>query len=256
MTVLLRRLIAPAVTAVVIIGGWELAVHVFGIQPLILPAPSAIARAFVDEWSAIISASRRTFLEVILGLAFGVPLGLLMAVIVSRFDHLRGPTLVVALVVNSAPIIALAPIANNLFGVTSIWSKVTICAVMAFFPVFINTTRGLLTVPHIQLEAMRSWAATSSDTTRLVRWPNSLPSFFTALRLAAALAVIGAIVAEYFGGPTNALGVLIAYRAAIARMAPAWAGIVMASAMGLSLFGVIALVERLVIPWHSSLRND
>lgn len=250
-----RRAVAPAVTAVVIVGGWQLAVHVFDIQPLILPAPSDIVRAFGEEWSVILSASRRTLYEVVLGLLFGVFAGVVVASVVSRFVTLRGPVLTIALIVNSAPIIALAPISNNLFGVTSIWSKVAICAVMAFFPVFVNTSRGLQSVPPIQIEAMQSWAASGNELTRLVRWPNALPSFFTALRLAAALAVIGAIVSEYFGGPTNALGVFIAQRAAIARMAPAWAGIIVASAIGLALYGLVALVERIVIPWHASLRN-
>lgn len=255
MTSALRRMVAPAVAAVVILGGWELAIHVFDVQALILPAPSAIVRSFGDEWSAIFSASRRTLVEVLGGLVLGAVAGVVLASAVSRFAALRGPLLTIALVVNSAPIVALAPIANNLFGVTSIWSKIVVCSVMAFFPVFVNTARGLQSVPVIQTEAMRSWGARPADITRLVRWPNALPSFFTALRLAAALAVIGAIVSEYFGGPTNALGVFIAQRAAIARMAPAWAGIVVASAMGLALYGLVAAIERKAIPWHASIRE-
>lgn len=251
----LHRAWAPAVAAVVIIGGWELAVYAFAIQPLILPAPSRIVEAFREDWPAIWSASRRTFTEVVLGLIVGVLAGVVMATVVSRLASLRGPVLVIALVLNSAPIIALAPIANNLFGVTSILSKVAVCAVMAFFPVFVNTTRGLQAIPVIQHEAMHSWAATPGEITRLVRWPNALPNFFTALRLAAALTVIGAIVTEYFGGPTDALGVYIAHAAAIARMAPAWAGIIVASTMGLVLYGIVALIERLAIPWHASIRT-
>lgn len=252
---LLKRASAPTIAAIIIVGGWELAVHVFDIQPLILPAPSDIVDAFREDWTAIWSASQRTFTEVILGLIVGVIAGVLMATLVSRFISLRGPVLAIALVVNSAPIIAMAPIANNLFGVTSILSKVAVCGVMAFFPIFVNTTRGLQSIPMIQHEAMRSWAASPGEITRLVRWPNALPNFFTALRLAAALAVIGAIVTEYFGGPTDALGVYIAHAAAIARMAPAWAGIIVASAMGLALYGSVTLIERVVIPWHASLRE-
>ena len=206
--------------------------------------PAPIVRAFGDEWDAIRSATRRTLTEVVLGLIVGVAAGAAMATVVSRFAALRGPALTIALVVNSAPIVATAPIANNLFGVTSILSKVAICGVMAFFPVFVNTTRALQSIPVIQHDAMRSWAASSSQVTRLVRWPNAMPSFFTALRISAALAVIGAIVSEYFGGPTDALGVFIAHRAAIARMAPAWAGIIVASAVGLALYGVVAALER------------
>lgn len=253
---LVRRALAPTVAAVVIVVGWELAVHLFDVQPLILPAPSDVVDAFREDWPAIRSASRRTLTEVVLGMIVGVIAGVVMATAVSRFVTLRGPVLAIALVVNSAPIIALAPIANNLFGVTSILSKVAVCGVMAFFPIFVNTTRGLQAIPVIQHEAMRSWAATPGEITRLVRWPNALPNFFTALRLAAALAVIGAIVTEYFGGPTDALGVYIAHAAAIARMANAWAGIIVSSAMGLALYGVVTVIERFVIPWHASLRES
>lgn len=250
------RLVAPAVTAVVVLAAWEGVVRLFDIDAFILPPPSAIAEAFGNEWRLILSATRRTAAEVLLGIAFGVLVGVVTATIVSRFVSLRGPVLAIAVVANSAPIVATAPIANNLFGVTSIWSKVTVCALMAYFPVFVNTTRGLQSVPLIQRDAMRSWGARPRDVTLFVRWPNALPHFFTALRLASTLAVIGAIVAEYFGGTTNALGVFIAQRASITRMAPAWAGIFVASALGLALYGVVALVERLVIPWHSSLRAD
>lgn len=251
----LRRFGAPAVTAVVILGLWEAFVRIFDIDSFILPPPSAIASAFGDDWRLIFSATRRTTAEVLYGLLVGVTGGVVMATLVSRFVTLRGPVLAIAVVVNSAPIVATAPIANNLFGVTSILSKVMVCALMAFFPVFVNTTRGLQTVPQIQRDAMRSWAARPQDVTRLVRWPNALPHFFSSLRLASALAVIGAIVAEYFGGPTNALGVYIAHRAAITRMAPAWAGIVVASALGLALYGIVVVIEKIAMPWHSSIRN-
>lgn len=252
---LLTRSIAPAVTALVIVGAWEGAVRIFDVDSFILPAPSAIVAAFGEEWRAILSATRRTVTEVVLGLLIGTAFGVVLASVVARFVSLRGPLLTIAVIINSAPIIATAPIANNLFGVISIWSKVTVCGLMAFFPIFLNTTRGLQSVPAIQRDAMRSWAATPRDLTRLVRWPNALPHFFSALRLAAALAVIGAIVAEYFGGPTDALGVYIAHRAAITKMAPAWAGIIVSSALGLCLYGIVVVLERALMPWHASVRN-
>ena len=102
---------------------------------------------------------------------------------------------------------------------------------------------------------MRSWAARPREMTRLVQWPNALPHFFSALRLAASLAVIGAIVGEYFGGSTDALGVYIAQAAAITRMDTAWAGIVAASGLGLVLYGAVVMLEKLVMPWHVSVRQ-
>ena len=126
---------------------------------------------------------------------------------------------------------------------------------MAFFPIFVNTSRGLQSTPAIQRDAMRSWAARPREMTRLVQWPNALPHFFSALRLAASLAVIGAIVGEYFGGSTDALGVYIAQAAAITRMDTAWAGIVAASGLGLVLYGAVVMLEKLVMPWHVSVRQ-
>ena len=250
-----RRIVVPACFAVVIIGAWEVIVRVFDVDPFVLPRPSAIGSTFLDEWPAIRSALHQTVTEVLLGLLIGVSFGAVMASIVTRFVDLRGPVLAIAVIVNSAPIVALAPIANNLFGVTSIWSKVTICALMAFFPIFVNTSRGLQSTPAIQRDAMRSWAARPREMTRLVQWPNALPHFFSALRLAASLAVIGAIVGEYFGGSTDALGVYIAQAAAITRMDTAWAGIVAASGLGLVLYGAVVMLEKLVMPWHVSVRQ-
>ena len=130
----MRRIVVPACFAVVIIGAWEVIVRVFDVDPFVLPRPSAIGSTFLDEWPAIRSALHQTVTEVLLGLLIGVSFGAVMASIVTRFVDLRGPVLAIAVIVNSAPIVALAPIANNLFGVTSIWSKVTICTLDGVLP--------------------------------------------------------------------------------------------------------------------------
>ena len=120
--------------------------------------------------------------------------------------------------------------------------------VVVFFPVFINVARGLTEVQPNQLELMRSYAASPTTVLRQVRIPNALPFFAVSLRLAAPLSVIAAIVAEYFGGPTNRLGPVITQNASFARYDNAWAAIVVASALGLILFGAALLIEKLINP--------
>lgn len=238
----------------VILGGWQAGVRLFDVRSFILPAPTDVAGALVRELPTILGASRVTVAAVLLGLTMGAAAGVLSALLLSRFRSAAPPLMATAVVLNCAPIVALAPIFNNWFGVTSLMSKAGVAAVMVFFPVLTNTARGLLEVSPAHLELMRSVAAGQRQVSLLLRLPSALPYLFSALRLGSTLAVIGVIVTEYFGGPTNALGVYIAYQAALPRFAEAWAGIVVASALGLTLFGSVAALERIAMPWHPSLR--
>ncbi|GAA2576503.1 ABC transporter permease [Dactylosporangium fulvum] len=253
---LIGRYLPVAVTAVVILGVWQLAVTVFDVPSFIVPAPSEILAAFVSQFTTIMSASRITVQAVLLGLLMGVVWGVVVALVLSRFPSMSSPVLTVAVIVNCAPIVALAPIFNNWFGVTSLVSKAGVAAVMVFFPVLVNTTRGLLQVSPLHLEVMQSLAAKPRHVALMLRLPNALPFLFNALKLGSTLAVIGVIVTEYFGGPSNALGVYIAYQAALPRFEYAWAGIAVASALGLAMFGVVSLLERLLMPWHASLHDE
>ena len=191
-----------------------------------------------------------------LGLIVGVIAGVVMATVVLASSRCAAAVLAIALVINSAPIIAMAPIANNLFGVTSILSKVAVCAVMAFFPIFVNTTAWAAVDPGDPARCDALLGGPPGEITGSVRWPNACPTSSRPCASPPRLAVIGAIVTEYFGGPTDALGVYIAHAAALSRMAPAWAGMIVASVMGVALYGTfVTLIERFVIPWHASLRE-
>ena len=128
-----------------------------------------------------------------------------------------------AIAANAIPIIAFAPITNNWFGLLNPISKMAIAAVLCFFPTMINTLRGLISVHPSSIELMRSYAGGELATFRRVRIPSSLPFMFTGLKIAAVLSMIGAIVGEYFGGPTNALGVEHPERLAAVRL-PAGVG--------------------------------
>ncbi|MBO4206751.1 ABC transporter permease [Micromonospora echinofusca] len=251
----LGRALPVVVTAVVILGSWQLLVTVLDIPSFIVPAPVAVVSAFQAEFATIMSASVVTVQEVLLGLLLGAVAGVLVALALSRFPGMSAPVLTAAVIINCAPIVALAPIFNNWFGVTNLMSKAGVAAVMVFFPVLVNTTRGFLQVSPLHLEIMESLAAKPRQVALMLRLPNALPYLFNALKLGTTLAVIGVIVTEYFGGPSNALGVYIAYQAALPRFEYAWAGIAVASALGLLLFGVMSLLERLLMPWHESLHD-
>jgi NitT/TauT family transport system permease protein len=160
-----------------------------------------------------------------------------------------------AIAANAVPIIAFAPITNNWFGILSPTSKMAIAAVIVFFPVMVNTLRGLTSVRPESVELMRSYAARERDIFRRVRIPNSLPYLFTGLKVATVLAMIGAIVGDYFGGSQDALGIQIRRSAGIFAFDEAWAAIFVASVLGIAFYGAVALAERVVLSWHPSVRG-
>jgi NitT/TauT family transport system permease protein len=180
----------------------------------------------------------------------GVLAGVVLALVTTRFRTLNEGLTPLAIAVNATPIVALAPIFNAWFGITGTLSNQAVVVAIVFFPVFINTARGLTEVHPDELELMRSYAASEWAILREVRIPNALPFFANALRVVAPLSVIAAIVAEYFGGPQDRIGNIITSSAAFARYDVAWAAIAVASAVGLGLFAAALLLERLVMPWR------
>jgi NitT/TauT family transport system permease protein len=160
-----------------------------------------------------------------------------------------------AIAAGAVPIIAFAPITNNWFGVTGMTSKMVIAAVLCFFPMLVNTMRGLTSVDPSAIELMRSYAANEMTVFRRVRLPSSLPYVFSGLKVATVLAMIGAIVGDYFGGAPGALGVEIRRWVGIFAFDQAWAGIVLASLLGIAFYGSVALVERMAMSWHPSVRG-
>jgi NitT/TauT family transport system permease protein len=145
-----------------------------------------------------------------------------------------------------------APITNAWFGILSPWSKVTIAAVLCFFPVLVNTLRGLTSVDPRSLELMRSYAAPEREVFRRVRIPSSLPYVFSALKVASVLAMIGAVVGDYFGGSLDALGIVVLSAVNLSRYAVSWAAILLASIMGIAFYFAISLAERYALSWHPS----
>lgn len=238
-----------------VVALWEVVLGVLGVQQFLLPRPSAIGGALRDQWAALADGTIYTATEALGGLAVGGLLAIGVAFATSRWTVARESLLPVAIAANSMPIIAFAPIANNWFGADNPASRMAIVAVMVFFPIMVNTVRGLTYVDPAAVELMRSYAASDWQIMRKLRVPNALPYVMTAFKIATTLSVIGAVVGEYFGGPRSALGIYITAEAYLFRYANAWAAIVMACALGIGFYVVALLVERIVMPWHSSFRG-
>ena len=207
-----------------------------------------------SNFMPILAASWFTLKEALGGMAMGTVAGIAVALATTRWAASREALLPFAIAANSMPIIAFAPIMNNWFGIDNPFSKMAIVTIMIFFPIMINTVRGLTSVDNRSLELMHSYAASDSEILMKLRIPNALPSLFSGLKVAGALAMIGAIVGEYFGGPRIALGVFITQEAALFRFATAWAAILVACLLGIAIYLVILLAERLALPWHQTFR--
>lgn len=234
---------------------WEGLVKALEIQRFLLPPPSEIVQAFWANRDELWNAGLFTFREALGGFAIGCTLGVAAALLLARFRSLASAVMPYAIAANAIPIVAFAPITNNWFGLLNPVSKMVIAAVLCFFPVFVNALRGLTTVRPSSIELMRSYAASELEIFRRVRIPNSLPYVFSALKVASVLAMIGAVVGEYFGGSQDALGVLIKRDAALFRFDTAWAAIGVASVLGIAFYLAIALAERLTMSWHPSARG-
>jgi NitT/TauT family transport system permease protein len=234
---------------------WEASVWALNIQRFLLPAPSVIWQAFNSNFDRLVHVGWFTTRQALGGFAIGCSAGILVALATARWTLASETLMPFAIAANSVPIIAFAPIFNNWFGVDNPFSKMMIVAVIVFFPMMINTLRGLTLVDPAAIELMRSYAASEFEILRKVRLPNALPYMFNAFKVAATLSMIGAVVSEYFGGNRSALGVFITQEAAQFRFQNSWAAIIIACIIGISFFLVVLLVERLAIPWHSSVRH-
>lgn len=260
----MRYYFPTIMVAVSVLLLWEFLVVIFDIQQFLLPKPSVILGKFMEEVdlfldpessSLLFNATRATFYEALGGFIIGCGSGILLALITARWAVLTEAMMPFAIAANSVPIIAFAPIMNNWFGITNPFSKMAIVAIIVFFPTMINTVRGLTLVDERQLELMHSYAASPFKILFSLRIPNALPYIFSALRVASPLSLIGAVVAEFFGGPRATLGVFITQEASAFDFARAWTAILMASLIGISFYIVVLIAERLAMPWYHEQQN-
>lgn len=247
-----RRAVPTIAVFVLVLLVWEFGLALLGVQQFLLPRPSVIVRALFDQWPDLSQGTIYTASEAVGGLVIGSVIGIAAAFATARWAAARESLLPVAIAAGSIPIIALAPITNIWFGSESSVSRMAIVALTVFFPMMVNTVRGLTEVDPAALELMEACAASQGTVLRKVRVPNALPFVFTALKISTTLSVIGAVVGEYFGGPQYALGVYITSEAYVFRYQDAWAAILIASAMGIAFYLAIVGLERVLLPWHAA----
>jgi len=243
----------PLGLSIVVLALWEVVLFELDVRSFLLPRPSVILGQLVALWPTTLAKGVAfTGSEALAGLAVGVPLGTLAGLGTARWAFARETVVPLAIGASTVPIIAFAPITLNWFGPESPLPRIIIVALMVFFPVLVNTIRGLTEVDHDALELMDSYAASNVQTLTKVRIPNALPYWFTALRIAATLSVIGAVVGEFFGGPLYSLGIYITNQTGISDYPKAWAAILLACALGIAFYSVAAVAERIVLPWRAA----
>jgi NitT/TauT family transport system permease protein len=246
--------VPTVLVAGLLLAAWELAVNVFGIREFLLPKPSSIAQAFVNQWPILSGKAVNTLRSAAGGFVIGSTAGILVALVTARWVMLRQALMPFAIAANSVPIVAFSPILFNWFGPSNPLSWMSIVAVIVFFPVMINTVRGLTLVDANALELMRSYAASDLKILFALRIPNALPFLFGALRVATVLSMIGAVVADFFGVDRLTIGKYITQESASFRFANTWAAILLVSVVGIAFYWLVALVERVLMPWHVSVR--
>ena len=241
----LAVLLPPIVFGALFLGLWQLIVKAAQIKPYVLPAPSDIWTALGKDHARILTAAQNTGLNALIGLVLGTVVAILLAALAARVriaDEMFTP-LVAALA--TMPIVALAPLLNDMYASTSPLPRRIVVAISAFVPVFLNVARGLKRLSPVHAELMASYAASKGAILRTIRIPGSLPYFFVGLRIAASLSVISAVVTEYFGGLQDGLGSRITSAVSSTNYPRAWAFVFGAVLLGL-LFYVIALVVESV----------
>lgn len=252
---LLLRWLVPTVFGLSLLLGWEFICRGFGIPKVLLPAPSQVWDAFWRELPTLLSDFRQTFLKaVIAGFAIGNALGLATALVVDRIPFLQRGLLPLGNMVSAVPIIGIAPIMVMWFGFG--WeSKTAVIVFMIFFPMLVNALAGLAAADAMQRDLMRSYAAGYWATLFKLRLPAALPFLFNALKINSTLALIGAIVAEFFGSPISGMGFRISVEVARMNVDVVWATIAVAALAGSLTYGLIALIERRLTAWHPSFRT-
>lgn len=223
---------------------WQGAVSLFSVPPFVLPGPFAITAGFVENGANIASASLVTGTNALVGLVAGGLIGVLAAVVAAflpSFDRLAGPTVAALSVV---PIVAAAPVLYTMFGAGEEAPRQIVAGIAVFVPVYVNSLRGFRQVLPVHRDLMRSYAAGRWQVTRAVTLPSAVPYMFTGLRIASSLAVISALIAEYFGGPVGGLGKSITSAAAGSNYTLAWAYVLGAVVVGLLFFCATAALEK------------
>jgi NitT/TauT family transport system permease protein len=234
---------------------WEILVRALDVPRVLLPAPSLVMGALWDHapklWGDFVQTVGKA---VLIGWALGCGLGFCVAVAIDRMPFLQRGLLPVASLTSAIPLVGVAPIAVMWFGFD--WpSKAAVVVLMTFFPMLVSTLAGLQAAGKLERELMYSYAASYPRTLLALRLPAALPFIFGALKVNATLALIGAIVAEFFGSPTAGLGFRISTEAARMNMPLVWGAIVVAAVTGSVAYALLVALERRAAFWHPSVRE-
>jgi NitT/TauT family transport system permease protein len=251
---LLIRILIPVLFGVTLIVLWEGIVRAFNVSPVILPAPSVVATTFAASTDVLWEDFQQTVLKGALsGFVIGVGAAFATAILIDRSAFLTRGLLPIGNFVAALPIVGIAPILVSWFGFD--WhSKAAVVVVMVFFPILVNTVQGLRETDAMQRDLMHTYAAGYLDSLIKLRLPAALPFVFNGLKIATTLALIGAIVAEYFGSPTRGMGFRISTGVGSLSIDLVWAEIVVAAVAGTAFYGVVAWIEQRVTFWHPSHR--
>ena len=251
----LRNLAVPAIFGLTLLLLWQLIVKGFAISPVFLPAPSDIWARIVRSFATLEADFIQTFMRsVLIGWALGSLSGFLVAILCDYWGFLKRGLLPLGNLFAALPIVGVAPIMVMWFGFD--WhSKAAVVVIMTFFPMLVNAVAGLQAAGHLERDLMRSYGAGYFDTLVKLRLPAAMPFIFNALKINSTLALIGAIVAEFFGTPIVGMGFRISTEVAKFNLDLVWAEIAVAAVAGSAFYGVIALIERAVTFWHPSYRS-
>ena len=234
---------------------WQVGVLTFDVPRVLLPAPSAIAQSMLEQWSTLLGDFVQTVLKaVLIGWALGSALGFAVGVAIDRLPFLQRGLLPLASLTSTIPLVAVAPIMVMWFGFE--WpSKAAVVVLMTFFPMLIATLAGLQASGRLERELMHSYAASYTRILLDLRLPCAVPFIMSALKINATLALIGGIVAEFFGSPTTGLGFRISTEAARLDMPFVWGAIVVAAVAGSVGYALLVQLERKLAFWHPSVRS-
>jgi NitT/TauT family transport system permease protein len=249
------KTLIPLIFGATILILWEGLVRGFGVAPVILPAPSVISAKIAVELSTLWQDFAQTILKgAIPGFLIGCGAAFLTAIAIDRSPFLQRGLLPIGNFVAALPIVGLAPILVMWFGFD--WqSKAAVVVVMVFFPMLVNIVAGLQASERMQRDLMATWGASYLQSLIKLRLPAAMPFIFNGLKIASTLALIGAIVAEFFGSPIYGMGFRISTEVGRLGLDMVWATIAVAALAGSVFYGLITLIERWVTFWHPSQRH-
>ncbi len=243
----IRSVVAPAVALVFLLALWQVSIPLFGLNRLVLPPPTDILVAAVANWQRLVAETAVTMLESVVGFLLGGLFAYMLAIAFVHFRLVQDAIYPYAIALKSTPLIAIAPLLVLWFG-NGIYSKIVMAALVAFFPVLVNSVSGLGAIQPEVFDLLRSLSASRLQILTKVRIPNSLPYLMASLKIASSLAVVGAVIGE-FTGATRGIGFLINTSSYYLQTPLMFAGVIMISLGGILFFGLVAYIERRLVFW-------